>query len=162
MQMIAAVDRNWGLGREGELLFSIPEDLARFKALTLGGTVIMGRRTLESLPGGKPLPGRVNVVLSRRADYAPQGMTVCKDLPELERLLPELPEPVSVIGGGEIYDLLLDRCDVLHLTKIHAAREADAFFPDVDRLPQWKLAAREEHLGCPAFTFCTYERTAAL
>lgn len=164
MQLIAAVDRNWGLGKDGRLLFSIPEDLARFKALTIGGTVIMGRKTLESLPGGRPLPGRVNVVLSKQTGYSPEGVLTCADLNRLEELLPVLPAPISVIGGGEVYRQLLDRCTTLHITKIHASASADVFFPNVDLLPQWQLAAREEQIGGSGLTvsYCTYERRAGI
>jgi dihydrofolate reductase len=159
VQLIAAVSKTGGLGRGGRLLFSIPDDLARFKQLTWGGTVVMGRKTLDSLPGGRPLPGRVNVVLSRTGKVSTQDVTVCRNVTELESLLPTLPEPISVIGGGEIYRLLLDRCDVLHLTEVEEDPEADVWLPMPDET-NWNLtweSPMQEAQG-RSYRYCTYER----
>ena len=109
MDAIVAVDARWGIGRDGGLLFRISADLRRFKALTMGHTVVMGRRTLQSLPGGRGLPGRRNLVLSRQGDLAPEGAEVfC----EVQPMLDAAGEDAFVIGGESVYRALLDRCIV--------------------------------------------------
>ena len=141
MNAIAAVSRDWGIGRAGELLFHIPEDLRRFRALTTGGTVIMGRKTLDSLPGGRPLPNRRNLVLTRNAAFSRPGVEAVRSPEALLALLEgQDPDRVWVCGGGEIYRLLLPWCRTCHITRVYEAPESDAFFPDLDRLPQWRLA----------------------
>ena len=148
MNAIAAVSRDWGIGRAGELLFHIPEDLRRFRALTTGGTVIMGRKTLDSLPGGRPLPNRRNLVLTRNAAFSRPGVEAVRSLEELLALLEgQDPDRAWVCGGGEIYRLLLPWCRTCHITRVYEAPESDAFFPDLDRLPQWRLARSEAALA---------------
>ena len=108
MNAIAAVSLDWGIGKDNDLLFHIGEDMKRFRALTTGGTVIMGRRTLDSMPGGKPLPRRRNIVLTRQADFAREGVEVARSPEEVLRLTAgEDPEKVWVIGGREIYRQVL-------------------------------------------------------
>lgn len=160
MNAIAAVSRDWGIGRAGELLFHIPEDLRRFRALTTGGTVIMGRKTLDSLPGGRPLPNRRNLVLTRNAAFSRPGVEAVRSLEELLALLEgQAPDRAWVCGGGEIYRLLLPWCRTCHITRVYEAPESDAFFPDLDRLPQWRLARSEAALahGDTAYQFLVYE-----
>ena len=107
MNAIAAVSAAWGIGREGDLLFHISGDLKRFRALTSGGTVIMGRKTLDSLPGGRPLPKRRNVVLTRDSAFAREGVEAARSLEEVLSLVEgEDPETVWVCGGGEVYRML--------------------------------------------------------
>ena len=107
MDAIVAVDARWGIGRDGGLLFRISADLRRFKALTMGHTVVMGRRTLQSLPGGRGLPGRRNLVLSRQGDLAPEGAEVFH---EVQPMLDAAGEDAFVIGGAQVYHLLLPAC----------------------------------------------------
>ena len=130
MIAIAAVCENGGIGREGALLFHIREDLRRFRQLTLGKTVVMGRRTLESLPGGRGLPDRRNLVLTRDPDFTAPGAEVIHDLAEV-------PEDAVVIGGESVYRQLLPRCGTVYVTKIFASPQADAFFPDLSRDIGW-------------------------
>ncbi len=137
MTAIAAVGQNWGLGKHGQLLFHIPEDLHRFRKLTLGGTLILGRKTLESLPGGRPLPGRTHVVFTRDPHFTCPGAHIVHSAEELTPLLPALPQPVHVVGGAEIYALLLPLCSAVALTQVEAAPPADCFFPPLDTLPGW-------------------------
>ena len=112
MKIIAAIDKNRALGRKGELLYHLPGDLKNFKAETIGKTIVMGRVTVEGLPGGKPLPGRTTLMLTRKAP------------------LPEIPEDAIICGGAQIYDMFIDMCDELILTEIDAETEdADAYFP---------------------------------
>ena len=140
MNAIAAVSLDWGIGKDNDLLFHIGEDMKRFRALTTGGTVIMGRKTLDSMPGGKPLPRRRNIVLTRQADFAREGVEVAHSPEEVLRLTAEEdPEKVWVIGGGEIYRQLLPYCRLCWLTRVYARPESAVFFPDLDTLPQWQV-----------------------
>ena len=140
MNAIAAVSLDWGIGKDNDLLFHIGEDMKRFRALTTGGTVIMGRKTLDSMPGGKPLPRRRNIVLTRQADFAREGVEVARSPEEILRLTAgEDPEKVWVIGGGEIYRQLLPYCRLCWLTRVYARPESAVFFPDLDTLPQWQV-----------------------
>ena len=140
MNAIAAVSLDWGIGKDNDLLFHIGEDMKRFRALTTGGTVIMGRKTLDSMPGGKPLPRRRNIVLTRQADFAREGVEVARSPEEVLRLTAgEDPEKVWVIGGGEIYRQLLPYCRLCWLTRVYARPESAVFFPDLDTLPQWQV-----------------------
>ena len=158
MDAIVAVDARWGIGRDGGLLFRISADLRRFKALTMGQTVVMGRRTLQSLPGGRGLPGRRNLVLSRQGNLAPEGAEV---FPDLDSLLAQAPEDACVIGGASVYQTLLDKCDTDYITKIHKAYPADCWLPDLDADPNWTLAEESEPLEENGLTFhyATYKRT---
>ena len=153
MIAIAAVCENGGIGREGALLFHIREDLRRFRQLTLGKTVVMGRRTLESLPGGRGLPDRRNLVLTRDLDFTAPGAEVIHDLAEV-------PEDAVVIGGESVYRQLLPRCSTVYLTRIFASPQADAFFPDLSRDSGWTEAERSEMYtsGGVRFQYVTYRR----
>lgn len=149
MKLIVNADRNWGIGKNGNLLLHIPEDMQRFKALTMGNTVVMGRKTLESLPGGKPLPGRKNVVLTRNKNYRADGVTTCHSVDEIKELSGE----VFVIGGGEIYSLLMDECDTAYITRTDIDGDADTFMPPLG--DEWELVEREER---DFFRFETYKK----
>ena len=157
MKLIAALSADWGLGLDDKLLFHIPEDLHRFKALTTGGTLVMGRKTMDTMPGGAPLPNRRTVVLSRNPDYHPPGVTVVHSVEELLSL--SLPEPVFVAGGGEVYNLLLPWCDEAYLTLVEANPPANVFFPRLDLDPRWVLAEESEKKSWQtlSYRFCRYE-----
>ncbi len=132
MQAILCADRKWGIGKEGKLLFSLPVDMKFFRNTTKGSVVVMGRKTLESFPGGQPLKNRVNVVLSSL--LCREDCTVVRTIDELREKLKEVPPmPVFVIGGGEIYRLLLPYCEKVLVTRVEADGDADTFFPDLDR-----------------------------
>ena len=143
MQAIVAVSQSWGIGKGGDLLFRLPSDLRRFKAMTTGHTVIMGRKTLDSLPGGKGLPHRRNLVLSRQSDFAPDRAEV---IHSVEDILKTAEDDAFVIGGQQVYEQLLPYCARGYVTKGLADPEADAFFPDLDKLPEWKVASTGEML----------------
>lgn len=143
MQAIVAVSQSWGIGKGGDLLFRLPSDLRRFKAMTAGHTVIMGRKTLDSLPGGKGLPHRRNLVLSRQSDFAPDRAEV---IHSVEDILKTAEDDAFVIGGQQVYEQLLPYCARVHVTKVLSDPEADAFFPDLDKLPGWKVASAGEML----------------
>lgn len=149
MNLIVAADENWGIGREGRLLFQLSPDLKKFKARTLYGTVIMGRKTLESLPGGRPLKNRINIVLSRtltqpQAAPAEERVLICRDLSELKSRLAALEQypadgDVWIIGGAEVYREMLPYCKLAYVTRVQAAAAADKFFPDLAQEPGWQL-----------------------
>jgi dihydrofolate reductase len=141
MNLIVAVDLNWGIGKGGTQTVVIPEDRKHFRALTDGGTVIVGHRTLLDFPGAKPLPGRQNIVFSRQRDLTVDGASVVHTLDELRGALDGTdPAKVFVIGGDTIFKLLLPYCARAFVTKLAASPEADSFFPNLDALPNWVLA----------------------
>ena len=147
MNAIAIVDKNWAVGREGGLLFNLPSDMKRFKELTLGGTVILGRKTMKTFHDGKPLPGRRNIIITRKVDF---DLVNAESAPSpdaaLEMAAGTDPDKIWVIGGGSVYAALLDRCKRVYLTRVEAdAGEADTFFPNLDKLPDWEV----EHAGEP-------------
>ena len=158
MNLIAAVDEHWALGKDGDQLVYLSQDLKRFKALTTGHPVILGRKTMATFPGGRPLKGRRNLILSRNPDFAPEGAEV---FPDLDSLLAQAPEDASVIGGASVYQALLDKCDTAYITKIHKAYPADCWLPDLDADPRWTLAEESEPLEENGLTFhyVTYKRT---
>ncbi len=157
MQAIVAVDENWAIGCQGGLLCRISADLRRFRALTLGKTVILGRKTLDTFPGKKPLPGRVNFIMSTTMRAAPEGARVFQNL---DSLLKSAPEDSFVIGGGQVYRELLPYCDTVYLTKLHAAFPADTWFPDLDADRGWKVVETEGPLeeNGVKFSYITYRR----
>lgn len=157
MNAIVAVDENWGIGRGGDQLCYISADLKRFKALTTGHPVILGRKTLATFPGGRPLPGRKNLILSRDPNFTVEGAEVYHDLASL---LAAAPADSFVIGGGSVYRALLSHCETVYVTKIMSTYEADTFFPDLDADPAWQVAEREEPLeeNGLQFKYLTYRR----
>ena len=156
--VIAAVAENNALGKENRLLWHLPDDFKRFKTLTSGHYIIMGRKTFESFP--KPLPNRTHVIISRQANYQPEGCIVVNSLEKAIEVCPKN-EEVFVIGGGEIYRQSIALADKLDLTKVHHSFDADTFFPEVD-LSQWQLIFEEFHPKDERheydFTFETYLR----
>lgn len=161
MNLIVNVDKNWAIGKEGRLLFHLSQDMKFFKAHTTSNIIVMGRKTLDSLPGGKPLPNRTNIVLSRQTDYAPEGVTVCNNGGELALFLREVNEDVYVIGGESVYRELLPFCDTAYVTKVAAAADdADAFMVNLDESPDWRIDEESEELEEKGlkFRFVTYKR----
>ena len=146
LKSIAAVSANWGIGKDGDLLFSLPTDMKFFRQTTAGGVVIMGRKTLESFPGGRPLPKRVNIVVTRNPDYSPEGAIVVHSVEEAVVEAEKHEGEKFVIGGGEIYSKMLDKCGECLITKVQSIAEADTFFPDLDAHPDWVLAEEGEEI----------------
>lgn len=145
MNLIAAVDNNWAIGKNNQLLVRIPMDMKFFRETTTGKVVVMGRKTLESFPNGLPLKDRTNIVLTRNANYDGKGAIVVHSLEELrEELKKYKSEDIYVIGGEQIYNALVDDCDVAHITKINYEYDADAYFPNLDEKPEWKITADSE------------------
>lgn len=156
--MIAAASENNALGKNNELVWHLPNDFKRFKTLTSGHHIIMGRKTFESFP--KPLPNRTHIVISRQANYNPEGCLVVKSMKNAIEACP-LDESIYIIGGGEIYNLGISVSDKIELTRVHHTFEADAFFPEID-LKEWELVHSEfqskddKHLF--DYTYQTYVR----
>lgn len=155
MELIVAVDRDWSIGRGGELLFSIPEDLARFKALTLGKAIVYGSRTMATFPGGKPLPGRANYVLTHHPERVPDP---ARGMDSVAKLLETADRELFVVGGEQVYRQLLPLCRGAWVTKIAARGGGDKFFPNLDRLPGWQLTEASEWKDWKGlrFQFCRY------
>ena len=158
MTAIVAVCENGGIGREGALLFHIREDLQRFRQLTLGKTVVMGRKTLESLPGGRGLPDRRNLVLTRDPSFRAEGAEVCRSVDEVLR---SADPDAFVLGGGAVYQALADACDTAYLTHVGRAFDgADTWFPDLSKKPGWSVDEEGPWLeedGVP-FRFVTWRK----
>lgn len=145
MNLIAAVDENWAIGKNNQLLVRIPADQKFFREMTTGKVVVMGRKTLESFPNGQPLKNRTNIVLTHNKDYAVKDAVVVHSMDELhEKLKKYDSDDVFVIGGEKIYEQLLDECDVAHITKIDFAYDADAYFPNLDQNPDWEITGDSE------------------
>lgn len=161
MKMIVAVDKNWGIGKNNDLLVSIPADMKMFRTETSGKVVVMGRKTLESFPGGLPLKNRTNIVLSGNPDYQVKGAIVVHSLQELLEEIKKYPkDQVYCIGGDSVYKMLLPYCDTAQVTKIDFAYEADKYFPNLDEMPQWQVAAESEEQTYfdLEYRFVRYER----
>ena len=162
MNAIVAVDRKWAIGRDNQLLFNFPGDMKRFRSITTGGTVLMGRKTLESFPNSRPLPNRRNIVLTSH-NIEIEGAEVVHTLEEMLKAVEgEDPETVFVIGGGSLYTALLSQCKRVYLTKVDAVGEgADTWFPNLDKLPTWEVETVGETLtekGC-TYQFIDYINT---
>ncbi|WP_324779092.1 dihydrofolate reductase [Thiobacillus sedimenti] len=158
ISVIAALAKNRVIGIENRLPWRLPEDLAHFKALTLDHPILMGRKTFESL--GRPLPGRTNVVITRNADYRPEGCLVADSIPAAIALCGKADE-IFFIGGAELYAQAIPLADRLYLTEVDIAPAGDAWFPDYDR-SAFREVSRESHLGKKGdtlrFDFVVYER----
>ncbi len=145
MNLIAAVDRNWAIGKDNKLLVQIPMDMKFFRETTTGKVVVMGRKTLESFPNGLPLKNRTNIVLTHNKNYDGKGAIVVHSMEELKEELKQYnSEDIYIIGGEQIYQALVDDCDVAHITKIEYEYDADAYFPNLDEKPEWKITADSE------------------
>lgn len=158
MELIVAVYDDWGIGKNGTQPVALSADRKFFRETTRGAMVIVGRRTIEDFPGKKPLPGRVNVALTRSAAEIP-GFTVCNS-PEDAAELAKTADRAMVIGGGSIYRQMLPLCDKAYVTKVHCTPESDTFFPNLDEDTAWELTEvlqQGEENGV-AYEMCLYSR----
>lgn len=165
MNAIVAVDSHWAIGNKGSLLVRIPMDQKSFREITMGHVVVLGRKTLSTFPNGLPLQGRTNIVLSRNQNLKIKGAVVVHSKEELFEELKQYPsEEIYVIGGGDIYEMLLPYCDTVHVTKIDYRYAADTYFPNLDQLPEWNMTAEsdENTYFDLEFTFCKYENSQPL
>jgi len=148
MNAIVVADRRWAIGLNGGLLFSLPTDMRRFRSLTLNGTVIMGHLTLNSFPEGRPLSQRRNIVITRDLSSLPEGVEGAGSPEDAVALAggPES-EDLWIIGGGSVYAALLSRCRRVYLTRVETqVEESDTYFPNLDKLPNWKVESSGEPL----------------
>ena len=156
--MIAAAGENNELGKDNDLVWHLPDDFKRFKQLTTGHHIIMGRKTFESFP--KPLPNRVHVVVTRNQNYKPEGAIVVHSMEEALKIAKDDPQPF-IIGGGEIYKIGMEYSDCIELTRVHGTFEADTFFPEIDA-EKWTVDKKELHGADErheyAFTYLTYNK----
>jgi dihydrofolate reductase len=154
--LIAAVAENNALGKDNQLLWHLPDDFKRFKNITSGHHIIMGRKTFESFP--KPLPNRTHVIITRQKDYQPEGCLIVDSFAKAISVCPK-DEELFIIGGGEIYKQSIEMADKLDITRVHHTFDADTFFPEID-LTKWKLTSVEYHPKDEKhrfdFTFETY------
>ena len=142
LTLIAAAAENNALGKDNQMIWHLPDDFKRFKQLTTGHYIIMGRKTFESFP--KPLPNRTHVIITRQDNYTANGCIVVNSLDEAIKICPQ-EEEVFIIGGGEIYKQSINRADKIELTRVHGTSpEADAFFPEIDTT-KWKLTEEVFH-----------------
>jgi len=158
LTIIAAAAENNALGKDNQLVWHLPDDFKRFKKLTSGHHIIMGRKTFDSFP--KLLPNRTHVVITRQDNFRKEGVLVVNSLERAIELSADDPQPF-VIGGGEIYKMAMKLADKIELTRVHCTFEADTFFPEIDE-NQWKLVSEEYHEKDEkhnyAFTYLTYVR----
>ena len=161
MNIIVAVDENWAIGYRGDLLVRIPADHKMFRNETIGKVVVLGRKTMDTFPGGLPLAGRTNIVLTRNPEYQVKDAIVVHSV---EVLLAELKnydtKDVYVIGGDSVYSQLLPYCDTAHVTKIDRSYEADTYFPNLDASGEWEITAEsdEQSYFDTTYHFLKYER----
>ncbi len=161
MNIIVAVDDNWAIGCRGNLLVRIPADHKMFRQETLGKVVVLGRKTMDTFPGGQPLAGRTNIILTRNPDYQVKDAVVVHSVEELLEELKNYDEKdVYVIGGDSVYKQLLPFCDVAHVTKIDRAYEADAYFPNLDADADWQITESSDECSYfdTTYHFLKYER----
>ena len=160
LSLIVAISENYAIGKAGDLLCHLPNDLKHFKELTTGATVVMGKKTFFSLPR-RPLPNRRNIVLTRDAAFSYENTEVAHSIEDLQAML-QADERVFIIGGGEVYKQFMPLVDELQITHIHHTWEnADTFFPEID-LSIWECVSEEHHKQDEkhifAYTFATYQR----
>lgn len=161
MNAIVAVDKNWAIGNKGKLLVSIPNDMKRFRELTTGKVVVLGRKTMATFPNGMPLKNRTNIVLTKDANYKAGDAIIVHSVEELlEELKNYNTEDVYIIGGDSVYKQMLPYVDTCEVTKIRWAYEADAYFPNLEKDEEWYLAGESEEFTCfdTEYTFQRWKR----
>lgn len=145
MNAVVAVDKNWAIGNRGKLLVSIPNDMKRFRQITTGKIVVLGRKTLDTFPQKQPLKNRTNIILTRDMDYKVSDAIIVHSIDELLEELKKYPtEDVYIIGGDSVYAQMLPYCDTVYATNIEHSYEADTYFPNLDKLDEWSVAEESE------------------
>lgn len=161
MNLIVAVDKNWGIGKDNQLLTRISADMRLFKQLTMGNILVLGRKTLGTFPGGKPLPGRINFILTKEESFQAEEAIICHSVEEvLQKGEQQKDKEIFIAGGGSVYHQFLEYCDTAYITKIDQEFEADTFIPNLDELPEWtciKAGEWQEENGI-SFQFCIYQK----
>ena len=160
INIIVAVDKNWAIGKDNKLMWSIPADMKYFRETTKGNIVIMGRKTLESFPQGQPLANRVNIVITKNPDYKVKGAVLVHSIEEAIEESKKYEGEVFVIGGESVYRAMLPYCDTALVTKIDHAYDADTYFPNLDEDEGWRMTKISEEQTCfnLEYYFTVYER----
>ena len=148
MNVIVAVDKNWAIGKDNRMMWSIPADMKFFRETTKGNIVIMGRKTLESFPQGQPLKNRVNIVITRKKDYKVKGAVIVHSVEEAVKEAKKYEGELFVIGGESIYRAMLAYCDTAYVTKIDHAFDADTYFPNQDTDVGWEKTKISQEQTC--------------
>lgn len=162
MKIIVAVDKNWAIGKNGDLLLRIDEDLKRFREITIGNVIILGRKTLETFPNKKPLVDRINIIVTRNSVYKNKKAVVCKSIEEaVEESKKYVDKDTFVVGGGQIYNQMIDMCDTAIVTKIdYDFENADTFIMNFDESEDWYISEMSDifyQQNIP-FRYITYKR----
>lgn len=160
MNLIVAVDKNWAIGKDNKLLVSIPQDMKMFRETTTGKVIAMGRKTLESFPGGKPLDNRTNIVLTTDKSYKADAVIVHSLKEMIDELIKYDDEDIFVIGGESVYKELLPHCKKAYVTKIDKVYDADTYFPNLDESSEWHMTkvSDEQTYFDLEYLFTIYER----
>ncbi|MDC7294787.1 dihydrofolate reductase [Butyrivibrio sp. DSM 10294] len=161
MKAIVAVDSNWAIGNKGKLLVSIPADQKNFRNITMGNTIVYGRKTLETFPQQVVLPGRDNIILSTREDYGVKNARVAHSKEELLDMVGGLnSDEVFIIGGSSVYNEFIDECDTAIVTFIDKEYQADSYFPNLDEDQNWEMVdeSDEQVYFDITYTYRTYKR----
>lgn len=161
MNLIVCADRKWAIGNSNKLLVSIPKDMKSFREMTTGKVIVLGRKTLATFPGERPLPSRTNIIMSRDKNYKVDGAIVVHSTEELlEEVKKYDTNDVYICGGESIYKQMLPYCDVAHVTRIDHEYAADAYFPDLDKSDEWEIEVEsdEEVYFDVTYTFVKYVR----
>lgn len=164
MNLIVCADRNWAIGNNNKLLVSIPKDMKSFREMTTGKVIILGRKTLATFPGGRPLDSRTNIILSTDKKCKVDGAVVINSIDELLKEISKYnSDDVYVCGGESVYKQLIPYCDVAHVTRIDHAYDADTYFPNLDDSDEWEIEVEsdEEVYFDVTYTFVKYRRTSA-
>ena len=165
MNLIVCADRNWAIGNNNKLLVSIPKDMKSFREMTTGKVIILGRKTLATFPGGRPLDSRTNIILSTDKKYKVDGAVVVNSIDELLKEISKYnSDDVYVCGGESVYRQLIPYCDVAHVTRIDHVYDADTYFPNLDDSDEWEIEVEsdEEVYFDVTYTFVKYRRTSAV
>lgn len=161
MKLIVAVDNNWAIGNKGQLLVSIPSDHKHFRNETVGKVVVLGRKTIETFPQGQPLAKRTNIILTSDKNYKAGDALLAHSIDELVDMLKAYEsDDIYIIGGDSVYKQMLPYCDTAVVTKIDHSYEADAYFPNLDKDPEWEIVAEsdDETYFDLDYRFVTYKR----
>lgn len=161
MKLIVAVDNNWAIGNKGQLLVSIPSDHKHFRNETVGKVVVLGRKTIETFPQGQPLAKRTNIILTTDKNYKAGDALLAHSIDELVDMLKAYEsDDIYIIGGDSVYKQMLPYCDTAVVTKIDHSYEADAYFPNLDKDPEWEIVAEsdDETYFDLDYRFVTYKR----
>ena len=139
MKFIVSVDMNWGIGKDNDLLMRIPDDMKQFREKTTGNVIVMGRKTLESFPNSKPLPNRLNLVITSNKDYYADGVVICHSIDEALEKIKDLNKDVYIVGGGSIYTAFMPYCNEAIITKFEKLFDADTFIENLDENKDWEV-----------------------